>query len=169
MLPPMFTKPKTSEPLYQGDIIDSCPLIFWTCFQDDDEVIRKPQEIDVRVIVLTQSCDLDNRKSTRVQVAVVHETAFLVEKGILKPRTIRDSVRQHRMFGWYFLEQSDLLAESIVDFRDIHTVSRLLLDDLVAKDHRVCTLVSPYREHLAKHFADTFSRVALPNPTKTVD
>ena len=25
-------------------------------------------------------------------------------------------------------------------------------------------LLSPYREHLAKHFADTFSRIGLPVP-----
>lgn len=165
----MFTQPGNSEPLFQGDIIDSCPLIFWECFQADDEVIRKPLEIDVRVVVLTQSCDLDNKKSTRVQVAVVHETKLLVQQGVLKAATIRDHVRLHRMFGWYFLEQSDLLAESIVDFRDIHTVSRLLIDDLVAKGLRICTMVSPYREHLAKHFADTFSRIALPNQPVTTD
>ena len=165
----MFTQSGKSEPLLQGDIVDSCPLIFWECYQDGDEVIRKPLEIDVRVVVLTQSCDLDNRKSTRVQVAVVHETEFLIQHGVLKARTIRDHVRLHRMFGWYFLEQSELLVESIVDFRDIHTVPRLLLDDLVAKGRRVCTIVSPYREHLAKHFADTFSRIALPNPPKTVE
>ena len=165
----MLKRPSTSDPLYQGDIVDGCPLIFWECFQGDGEVIRKPLEIDVRVGVLSQSCDLDNKKSTRVQVAVVHETEYLVEQGVLKAKTIRDTVRLHKMFGWYFLEQSDLLPESIVDFRDLHTVSRLLLDDLVAQGHRVCTIVSPYREHLAKHFADTFSRIALPNPPNSVD
>jgi len=165
----MFAKPTQSEPLSQGDIIDSCPLIFWDCYRNDDEVILKPQEIDVRVIVLTQSCDLENKKSTRVQIALVHEAERLVEQGVVKAKTIRDSIRLHRMFGWYFLEQSDLLPESIVDFRDMHTVSRLLLDDLVSKNQRICTLVSPYREHLAKHFADTFSRVALPTPPKTIE
>lgn len=163
----MLEHPGSSEPLYQGDIIDSCPLIFWDCFEDGDEVIRKPQEIDVRVVVITQSCDLDNKRSTRVQVAVVHETEFLVQQGVLKAKAIRDNVRLHKMFGWYFLEQSDLLPESIIDFRDVHTVSRLLIDELVAKGKRTCTIVSPYREHMAKHFADTFSRVALPNPPKT--
>jgi hypothetical protein len=165
----MFEKPQQSAPLYQGDIIDSCPLIFWDCEQKGDEVIRKPQQIDARVLVLSQSCDLENKNASRVQVAVVHETQWLVTEGILKAGTIRDAVRQHRVFGWYFLEQSNLLAESIVDFRDIHTVSRLLLDDLVSKDKRVCMIVSPYREHLAKHFADTFSRIALPAQAKTVE
>jgi hypothetical protein len=165
----MLEQPGNSEPLYQGDIIDSCPLIFWECFEQGDEVIRKPQEIDVRVVVLTQSCDLDNKRSTRVQVGVVHETDFLVQQGVLKAKTIREHVRLHKMFGWYFLQQSDLLPESIIDFRDIHTVSRVLIEDLVAKGNRICTLVSPYREHMAKHFADTFSRVALPNPPKSMD
>ena len=165
----MFAKPRKSDPLYQGDVIDSCPLIFWDCFQSDDEVIRKPVEIDCCVIVLTQSCDLANKKATRVQVAIVHETKSLVDQGVLKAKTIRDHVRLHKVFGWYFLEQSDLLSESIVALRDIHTVPRLLLEDLVSRDQRICTIVSPYREHLAKHFADTFSRVALPAPPNSVD
>jgi hypothetical protein len=166
---PVFAKPDKSTPLYQCDVFDSCPLIFWDCFRDDDEVIRKPKEIDCRVIVLTQSCDLANQKTTRVQLAVVHETQFLVAQGVLKSKTIRDNVRLHKVFGWYFLEQSEFLPESIVDFRDLHTISRLLLEDLVTRDQRICTMVSPYREHLAKHFADTYSRVALPAPPKTVD
>lgn len=95
----MLAKPATSDPLYQGDILDSCPLIFWDCFQKDDDVIRKAREIKVRVIVLTQSCDLENPKSTRVQVAVVTETEFLVEKGILKAKTIQDNIRLHKVFG----------------------------------------------------------------------
>ena len=65
----MFAKPARSEPLYQGDIIDSCSLIYWECFRDEDgtEVIRKPQEIDVRVIVLTQSCDLENNTDSNLK------------------------------------------------------------------------------------------------------
>jgi len=36
--------------------------------------------------------------------------------------------------------------------------------DLPGKGHRRARLLSPYREHLAKHFADTFSRIGLPEP-----
>ncbi|MCG8586174.1 MAG: hypothetical protein MI757_15815, partial [Pirellulales bacterium] len=147
----MYSQPSNADPLSQGDILDGCPLIFWDCNSVDDEIIRKPKEIDARVVVLTQSCDLANRKSTRVQVALLHETETLVSEQVLKAKTIRDNVRLFKVFGWYFLEESEYLPESIVDFRDIHTVSRTLIEDLVNKGRRRCTLDSPYREHMSKH------------------
>lgn len=165
----MYSLPSNAHPLSQGDILDGCPLIFWDCKYVNDEILRKPKEIDARVIVLTQSCDLVNKKSTRVQVALLHETETLVSQQVLNAKTIRDNVRLFKVFGWYFLEESDYLPESIVDFRDIHTVSRILIDDLVSNGLRRCTLDSPYREHMSKHFADTFSRIALPNPPTTVE
>jgi hypothetical protein len=165
----VFSLPARDAPLSQGDVIDACPLIFWDCSRVDEEVIRKPKEIDTRVVVMTQSCDLANKKSTRVQVAVLHETETLVSHGVLKAKTIRDNVRLFKVFGWYFLEQSKYLNESIVDFRDIHTVSRVLVDDLIRQGLRICSIDSPYREHMSKHFADTFSRIALPNPPATVE
>jgi len=39
-----------------------------------------------------------------------------------------------------------------------------LLVALSQRGHRRARLLSPYREHLAKHFADTFSRIGLPEP-----
>ena len=129
----MFSLPPIDVPLSQGDVIDKCPLIFWECHEIDGEVIRKPIELDACVVVLTQSCDLANRKSTRVQVAMVHSTDELVAQKVLKAKAIRDSVRLFKVFGWYFLEASKHLPESIVDFRDVHTISRILLDDLVRK------------------------------------
>lgn len=165
----MFFQPPSGSPLSQGDVFLNCPLIFWECSENDGGLVRKPKELDATVVVLTQSCDLANKKSTRIQVAVVHETRFLVENKVLKAKTIRDNVRLFKVFGWYFIEQSEYLNESIVDFRDLHTVSRLLLDEMVKDGSRICSIETPYREHMAKHFADTFSRIALPNPLKSVE
>ena len=64
-------------------------------------------------------------------------------------------------------ELVDVFRESIVDYRDIHTVSRELLQQLVTDGRRIARLNSPYREHLAQHFAVTFSRIALPEPYET--
>ena len=64
-------------------------------------------------------------------------------------------------------ELVDVFRESIVDYRDIHTVSRELLQQLVTDVRRIARLNSPYREHLAQHFAVTFSRIALPEPYET--
>lgn len=59
------------------------------------------------------------------------------------------------------------LLESIVDFRDVHTVPRELLEQNIQTGKRLIRLQTPYREHLAQHFAVTFSRIALPVPYQT--
>lgn len=56
-------------------------------------------------------------------------TAKLVNAGILKAQTIRDQVRRHLVFGWYFLPAGEENPQSIVDLRDIHTVPRDLLEE----------------------------------------
>lgn len=56
----------------------------------------------------------------------------------------------------------------IVDLRRLHTVRLDLLSALCRAGKRRARLLSPYREHLAKHFADTFSRIGLPRPYETM-
>ena len=165
----MYERPEETAPLSQGDIFDDCPIVFWEVSVTQDGIVRKACELHVRVVVLTQSCDLENVKTTRVQVALVHGSNELVDAGLLAAKTIRDNVRLHRVYGWYFLEASNLLPESIVDLRDVHTLPRALLEHLARAGKRVCTIRTPYREHLAQHFGVAFSRIALPNPPKTVD
>jgi len=154
--------------LSQGDIFDVCSLIYWDDNPDavgdtEPEGLTSPE----RVVVLTQSCDLANNKTRLVQVAVVHEVDWIVSEGILKPATISDQVRTHRVFGWYFLPSGRGQPESIVNLRDLHTVPRWLLERQVADGHRSCTISPPYREHLAQHFETTYSRIALPLPYDT--
>ena len=56
----------------------------------------------------------------------------------------------------------------IVDLRRLHTVRLELLRTLCQGGHRRARLQPLYREHLAKHFADTFSRIGLPRPYETL-
>ncbi len=55
----------------------------------------------------------------------------------------------------------------IVDLRQLHTVRLDLLRALGMAGRRRARLLTPYREHLARHFADTFSRIGLPEPYET--
>ena len=59
------------------------------------------------------------------------------------------------------------LPEMVVDLRQLHTVRLDLLTALCQRGQRRARLLTPYREHLAKHFADTFSRIGLPEPYDT--
>ncbi len=149
----------------QGDIIVDCPIVDWKHDPGNDWSV---QRFTQQVIVLTQACDLVNEKTTRVQVAVVHEAEKLVAASIVKATAIRDQIRTHRVFGLYFLPAfHSCLSESVVDLRDIHTLPKPFLMDLILQGKRVARLCTPYREHLAQHFAVTFSRIALPHPYDT--
>ncbi len=118
---------------------------------------------------MSQACDLANAKATKVQIAVLHEAAWLVEEGVLKPQTIKDQVRRHRVFGWYFLPAGESVPESLADLRNACTVPRDLVEAQIENGHRKAAIASPYREHLAQQFALTYMRIALPEPYETED
>ena len=168
----MFFVPQADSPISQGDIIRECPLIGLEAFKeplDDLENLPVRQWL-ARVVVLTQACDLVQAKSTRVLVAPVHDAQSLVDANVLKGSAVRDQVRRHLVFGWYFLPAAPppvLLAESLIDLREVHSVPRVVLEQLIRAGSRVASLGSPYREHLAQHFAVTYMRVALPEPYHT--
>lgn len=121
------------------------------------------------MLVLTQTCDLANRKAATAVIAVVRDAQVLVEKQQLKAADIRGPIRAGRVFGWYFLPKSGEfgLPEMIVDLRQLHTVRLDLLTDLCRRGRRRARVQPLYREHLAKHFADTYSRIGLPEPYGT--
>lgn len=162
----MYEIPGTDIGLTQGDIFVDCPIVDWIRSTSDT---WEPQQYTQKVIVLTQACDLANQKTGRVQIATVHDVNQLVATNFVKATTVKDQIRTHRVFGLYFLpEFENYLPESIVDFRDVHTVPRELLEQFIRTGKRLIRLQTPYREHLAQHFAVTFSRIALPEPYETV-
>lgn len=149
--------------LSQGDVFEECPVPVWEVDGSERELVKR----QLRVIVMTQACDLAQTKADLVTVAVVYDAHKLVANGVLKSALIRDQIRNHRVYGWYFLPTGPGLPESLVDLRDLHTVPRELLEELIADGKRVARLLTPYREHMAQHFATTYARIALPEPYET--
>jgi hypothetical protein len=165
----MYEQPDAAG-LSQGDVLDGCPILVWKLTPPPLDLGVPPEIRIIRVVVLTQACDLAQDKTTRVVVAPVHEAAVLVAQNILKAGAIRDQVRRGQVFGWYFLPAAPApinLAESIVDLRELHTIERSTLEYLVGAGQRVCRLRTPWREHLAQHFGTTYMRIALPEPYAT--
>ncbi len=78
----MYQRPRSEEPVSQGDILDDCPLLFWEVRPSDTGAELEPATIRARVVVLTQACDLAQEKATRVLVAVVHGAPYLVDAGL---------------------------------------------------------------------------------------
>ena len=166
----IYSQPAPDERLDPGDLLDGCPILHVQDFRLD-----QPPPIDVgygfrRVVVVSQTCDLANEKTTAVNVAEVFDAQNLVDQKVLKPADTKGPLRAGRIWGFYFLPAlADLgLNEMIVDLRRPHTVRLDLLSALGRAGKRRARLQTPYREHLAKHFADTFSRIGLPQPYETL-
>lgn len=167
----MLVRPAGNDPLTQGDFIDDCPLVGLDVASVPVDLSDLPTKWwTARVIVLTQACDLAQARADSVLVAAVHDAQKLVEAGLLKGPVIRDHVRRHLVYGWYFLPAAPSLsvAESLIDLRELHSVPRIVLEQLIRDGKRIASLTSPYREHLAQHLAVTYMRVALPKPYSTL-
>jgi hypothetical protein len=166
----IYSHPKVHEPLDQADLIDECPVFHVKAFSLSPTVSVEVNYELRRVVVVTQACDLPNEKTTTVNVAEVFDARQLIDQGVLKAADIKGPIRAGRVWGLYFLpaKADAAFGEMIVDMRRLHTVRRDLLGELCAAGRRLARVQSPYREHLAKHFADTFSRIGLPQPYETM-
>jgi hypothetical protein len=166
----IYRLPALDEAVDQGGIIDDCPLIAVASLgpvgNDDVHV----EQWIARVVTLTQTCDLVQGRVSQVVVARVIPAEELVSQGRLKASDIRGPLRAGRVFGWYFLPQSRELGlpEMIVDLRQLHTIPLAVLLELCRRAQRRARVQPLYREHLAKHFADSYSRIGLPAPYETL-
>jgi len=166
----IYDSPPREAPLDQGDLIDNCPIMLLRSFAPG---LTSPPLIDFafpRVIVLSQTCDLSNQKATFANVAEVFDAQFLIDQQLFKSADVKGPLRAGRIWGWYFLPADATLGlgEMIVDLRRLHTVRLELLRELCRAGERRARVQPLYREHLAKHFADTFSRIGLPRPYETL-
>jgi hypothetical protein len=165
----IYRRPPLDAPVDQGDVIDGCPLVIIAEFDPANPSTPTVEHAISRVVVLTQTCDLANQKVSQVIVARVLDAAELVASGQLKASDVRGPIRAGRVFGWYFLPKSDDLGvgEMIVDLRHLHTIRLDILSALSQSGRRVARVEPLYREHLNKHFADSYSRIGLPEPYET--
>lgn len=166
----IYDHPPLDAPLDQGDLIEDCFVMnteVGTATNSGSPVIDYTTR---RVVLLTQTCDLNNPRAPSGNVAEVFDAQFLIDQKLFKPADIKGPLRAGRIWGWYFLPaDSGLgLGEMIVDLRRLHTVSLEMLRSLCRAGKRRGRIQPLYREHLAKHFADTFSRIGLPRPYETL-
>jgi hypothetical protein len=166
----IYNQPPVDVAIDQGDLIDRCPVVRLKAVPTGSDALEPVALYWRRIVVLTQTCDLANVKTVDVNVAEVFDAQLLVDQGILKPSDIRGPIRGGRVWGWYFLPADSQLGlpEMIVDLRRLHTIQIDLLRPLIQAGERRARLQPLYREHLAKHFADSFSRIGLPRPYETM-
>ncbi len=162
----------TGTELEQGDLFFDVPTLRGLSSTDAPDVITA-SIARVDAIIVTQSCDLEHAKSSRVLLARVVSWADFVEaqldggnsavessayiqnliRGNIPPLTLLHKRLKQPVFPW-----------SVANFRDLHVVERAQLDAQTAQAGSMTRLRlrSPYKEHFAQAFARYFMRVGLP-------
>jgi hypothetical protein len=164
----------TGARLEQGDLLRRFPVVLV-----DDVDLEGAPTVHARVqttdvIVVTQSCDLENAKVRNILLARVMTWAefaaaqFAAGNTAVGSRAFRRNLIRGDIPPLTLLHEraaAPRLEWSIVDFRELHVVDRARIDTFVAQpgNRRRLRLVSPYREHFAQAFARFTMRVGLPH------
>ncbi|WP_284982371.1 hypothetical protein [Arthrobacter sp. efr-133-TYG-118] len=158
--------------LEQGDIFFRCPIYrVERSLVENGETIAEVIEEEIDVIVLTQTCDLENNKVDEVLVATVTSYAELVAREgernpTIKSKNFRKAAVDGVLPPYAVLQERQMapgLAWSLVDFHNLFSMPKTLLTEVAFKSGERLRLVPPYKEHLAQAFARYIMRVGLPS------
>ena len=162
----------------QGDIITNCP------FYDTHPDGKGGLETNVYrydVVIMTQSCDLENGKTDKIFVAPwkplqYHLDAFLAKQQRINPDKLMLTVKEKRNFfenlkngifyRYYILDKCPdcgLPEHPVIDFGNTYSVSLSELNRIAFDQNSIIRLKSPFKEHLSQAFARYFMRVGLPS------
>ena len=155
--------------LEQGDILFRCPIFVPAPLDfplvEDQEVAGEFREYDV--VVMTQSCDLENGKVSDV-VLCAHWDAEEAKKqdAALTSKSAFHEIKSGRRPRYSLLNRSELLQPPltvrVVDCGKVFCLPLAFVQKLAAMQEPRLRLRSPYREHLSQAFARFFMRVGLP-------
>ncbi|HTU89736.1 MAG TPA: hypothetical protein VMF69_06550 [Gemmataceae bacterium] len=167
--------------LFQGDILLHCPVFVIAAELSWPQSSNAPLEVDIKdldLIVMTQTCDLQNNKVEDVllaqMVAWPQVVSAEVQKGnpSVQSRNFRKQLVEGNIPGFSLLhkrEEEPSLPWSVVDFHRLFTLPKAFLSRFAASLGPRLRLRSPYREHLAQAFARYFMRVGLPHDARTFE
>jgi hypothetical protein len=163
---PWFEVVDGSDDLLQGDFIKDCPVIIPPSEMSKDEVIDA-RVVVYNVVVMSQSCDLMQRKLDLVLVCPIWPLSELEKiNPYYRSSKGKESLRRGNLPGYHLLNKCELDGFEtdylVVDFRNVYSVPFDVLVELVKERGKRVRLLPPYREHLSQAFARFFMRVGLP-------
>ena len=153
------------EPLLQGDFINSCPIVIPPTAIESAKVSAEVIEYDVAI--MSQSCDLEQKKIDLVLVCPVwFLSEFEGRSKFFREKSGKEALRQGNVPGYHLLNKCEIKEFErdylVVDFRSVYSVPFDFILELARKMERRVRLLPPYREHLSQAFARFFMRVGLP-------
>ena len=153
-----------SDELSQGDYINDCPVPI--IGQDFGYSLENESEIDIEergVIILTQSCDLMNKKAPLVALCPIYTLEEWQDcNPKFKEKGKWEMVRNGKMEGFHMLAgfngPEENMSSFLVDFHQIYSLPFNFLQKEAAKRGKRKRLISPFLEHFAQSFARFFIR-----------
>ena len=166
-MPESFWVKVTESNLRQGDYLTDCDVPIFL----DPTVTSETQEIPIDVfdlIVLTQSCDLEQGKVRLVAMCPIYSIqSFEKRNPEFTQKGKWNEVRKGRMEGLHMLGALSNPTKNrealVVDFREIYSLPFEYLVKHAMKLGPRLRLRSPFLEHFSQAFARFFMRVGLPS------
>lgn len=134
---------------------------------------------EIDAVVMTQGCDLENRKVENVIICPHRSLSQYKEDweqamrdASQNPnakawRRVCEDIKNGYIWNLAMLNEGEIgelrLTHRIVDFHDVYTLPRTFLESLLqSREQSRLRLLPPYREHLSQAFARLFMLVGLP-------
>lgn len=163
-----FWKKTEAPTLAQGDLLQGCHVpAFDENFGNGDEEVEVPVK-EVDLVVVTQSCDLENDKVALVALCPIHTLeAFEEANPHFKQKKRWENVRKGQQPGLHLLASPEVpdnnRAALVVDFGEIHSLPPSYVKKRAEQLGSRWRLESPFLEHFSQALARYFMRVGLPS------
>ncbi len=155
--------------LAQGDLLPDCFLpIFTGNSSDDSDYVVEEVLNQATLIVMTQSCDLQNKEVDHVALCpILRLSEFEETNPKYQKRGAWESVRKGRVEAIHMLaspvDPENNRESFVVDFGHIVSLPFQYLSEHAESFECRWRLNSPYLEHFSQAFARFFMRVGLPS------
>lgn len=169
---PWYKVVEAGSGLLQGDFINECPVVIPTF--SDAVITEETTDISVNIrlinaIVLSQSCDLEQRKVELVLLCPVLSLSEVQEqKPNYKKSAVKEGLKQGYIVGYHLMNKCTIPGFErelmVADFNNVYAMPFDFLLDFVGRHGARLRLLPPYVEHLSQGFARHFMRVGLPVP-----
>lgn len=157
----------TTNSLEQGDLFFDFPVVVPSITADDIRLITSGMTLEksaevtqMDVVVMTQSCDLENNKTKTIILCPIWE---LDEMQYGKDK--KEQIRKGYQPSFHLLNQDNALGipYTLVEFSRLYMTAKDALSQFAGSVNNRPRLISPYKEHLSQAFARYFMRVGLPS------
>ncbi len=153
--------------LRQGDYVSNCPVPVFADIPTENSKLAPKVKV-YNLIVVTQSCDLANKKVPFVALCPIYTLEEFEESS---PKAAQkgfwEQVRKAKIEGLHLLSSFENPENNreclVVDFREIYSLPFEFLTKHAESLETRWRLRSPCLEHFSQAFARFFMRVGLPS------